>query len=248
MFSRLNSPFAWILTFFIFLFVYTKITGPVSFSVNSVNTTKVDTFAVSGEGKVSVKPDLATVSVGIVSSAQTVKLAQQQINSTINKISSVIKSLGIDQKDIQTRNYSIYPSYDYKEGNQKITGYNASTSLYIKVRDLDLLNQVIDSATLNGANTVSGASFDVEDKTSSENEARQLAVAEARKKAESAAKIAGFKLGKIINYSENFSPFFGALPYAGGSVSAITKETTPTQIEPGSSEISVNVTLSFEIL
>lgn len=234
-----------ILTFFVILFIYTKIAGPLPFSVNSVTTSKTDTFNVSGEGTVVAKPDMTTVTVGIQARAETVKVAQDQINSTINKVASSIKKLGVEQKDIQTTNYNINPTYDYTSGSQRITGYLASTNLSIKVRNIDLINQVIDSATGNGANQIGGISFDVDDKAKLEDEARQKAVAVAKKKAESAAKIAGFKLGRIINYSENFDSEPRPLRMAVGAVAEDVN--LKTAVEPGSSEIKVIVTLSYEI-
>lgn len=244
MYSRILTPFVWLAGFFVLLFVYTKLIGPIPFSVSSVTTVKSTTFDVSGEGKVSVKPDVASVTAGISLQAATVKSAQDQINSVINKVSEGLKQTGVDAKDIKTSNYNINPSYDYTGASQKITGYSASTNLLVKVRNLDNVNNVIDTATANGANQISGVTFEVDDKTKAEDEARQKAVAEAKKKADQAAKIAGFKLGRIINYSESFQgsprpvPFMMEVAKSAGS---------PTQVEPGSSEIIVNVTLSYEI-
>ena len=246
MYSRLNSPFAWILTFFVLLFVYTKFIGPIPFSVNSVTTQKSTTFDVTGEGKVAVKPDVALISVGIRSQGSTVKNAQDQINTIINKVSEAVKSLGIETKDIQTTNYSIYPDYDYSASSQMIKGYSSSTNLAVKVRDTDKVNSVIDAATQNGANEVSGISFEVDDKTKAESEAREKAVADAKKKAEQASKIAGFRLGRIINYSEDFGGFPRPISFRVTAQGA-PEEITPTQVEPGSSEITVIVTLSYEI-
>jgi uncharacterized protein len=235
-----------ILVFFVLLFVYTKIAGPIPFSINSVTTTKSDTFNVTGEGTVAIKPDIALLNVGISTQDTTVKAAQEQINSVSTKVAEAIKKLGIDQKDIKTSNYNINPDYDFRSGTQKITGYTASTNLTIKVRDIDKVNEVIDVSTANGANQVGSISFDVDDRSKAENEAREKAVLEAKKKAESAAKIAGFRLGKMVNYSENFGGgIIQPLRMAVGSPEIDTK--TQTAVEPGSSEIKVIVTLSYEI-
>lgn len=242
---RMLSPLAWLLSFFVLLFLYTKLAGPIPFNISSVTTQKSTTFDVAGEGKSTIKPDLATITAGIQAQAQSVKSAQDQINSVISKISQAVKQVGVDAKDIQTTNYNINPTYDYTAGTQRITGYSANTNLLIKVRNLDKVNEVIDAATGNGANQISGLSFDVEDKTKVENEARQKAVSEAKKKAEQAAKIAGFKLGRIINYSENFQGQPRPVPMM--ALDANKAVGSPTQVEPGSSEITVNVTLSYEI-
>lgn len=232
--------------FFILLFSFTKIFGPIPFSVNSVTTTKSDTFNVSGEGKVSAAPDVAFVTVGIVANGATVKATQDRINAAINKVSEALKSLGVDEKDIKTTNYNISTDYDYTGGPQRIKGYSASTNLSIKVREIDKINEVIDAATASGANQVGGIGFDIHDKHKLENEAREKAVADAKEKGENAAKIAGFRLGRIVNYSENFGGY--PIPIAlraQGAAEVI--DAKATQVEPGSNEIVVNVTLSYEI-
>lgn len=234
-----------VVLFFLLLFAFTRWVGPIPFSVSSVTTTKTDTFSVTGEGKVTVIPDIATVSVGVTAQGPTVTNVQQAINTKMNAVSDSIKRLGVDAKDIKTTNYSISPSYDYSGGSPRITGYQANADLTIKVRKIDDANKVIDAATANGANQVGGVSFDVDDKTKAENEARQMAVTEAKSKAENAARIAGFKLGRIINYSEGGGntprPIMmaeKAMPVAGS---------IPTQVEPGSSEVTIDVTLSYQI-
>ncbi len=234
-----------ILFFFVCLFIYTKLAGPIPFSVNSVTTNKSDTFTVTGEGTSVAKPDVVVLTVGVSANGPTVKAAQDQINSFINKITEAIKKLGISPEDIKTTNYSINPNIDYSEGNQRITGYSASTNLIIKVKEIDKVNSVIDSATANGANQVGGINFEVSDKTKAQNEAREMAVRQAKEKAEDAARIAGFRLGRIINYSEELPLVRGPMPlYAQGAAEVQDK----TQVQPGSSEIKVTITLSYEIL
>lgn len=242
-FATLATP---ILAFFVILFIYTKAAGPIPFSISSVTTSKSDTFNVSAEGTVFAKPDIATLNVGISAQGATVKAVQDQTNSIINKVSASIKELGVEEKDIQTTNYQINPNYDFQSGTQRITGYSASTNLSIKVRNIDLVNQVIDQATENGANQVGGVTFDVDDRAKVENEARQKAVEAAKKKAESAAKIAGFKLGRLVNYSEDFVGGPRPIPLRM-SVGAPEAQELETAVEPGSSEIRVVVTLSYEI-
>lgn len=244
--QKVFPAFLLIAFFFLSLLLYTKLFGPISLSVKSVTTTKTDSFSVTGEGKAVVKPDIALVSVGVEASGNTVKLVQNQINATINKVTAALKKLGIEEKDIKTTNYNINPTYDWTSGRQRITGYQASTNLSIKVRDLDKVNEVIDTATANGANQVGNIAFDVDDKTKAEEEARKEAVAEAKKKAVEAARIVGFKLGKIVNYQESKGDFpqpiilrEAAKVGVGGGV--------PTEVQPGSSEIKIVVTLSYEI-
>lgn len=232
--------------FFAMLFVYTKVGGPIPLTVSSVVTQKMDAFTVTGEGKVSISPDMAIVTVGVQTTGASVKTTQAELNKRINAVSDAIKKLGIDDTDIQTSNYSIYPTYDYQGTTQRITGYNATSNLVIKVKDLDKTNDVIDASTSQGANTVGGVSFEVSDKEKAQNEARQLAVDDAKKKAEQAGRIAGFSLGKIVNYAENFGGGGYPMPMFEAR-GAMDKNSLPTQVEPGSQEIVVNVSLSYEI-
>ena len=209
-------------------------------------TAKSETFNVTGEGTATVKPDIAIINAGVTSQGPTVKAAQDQLNTSINKVSEAIKKLGIEGKDIQTTNYNINPDIDFQSGTQRITGYNASTNLTIKVRKIDLANEVIDAATANGANQVGGIRFDVDDKSKVQDEARKKAVESAKRKAENAAKIAGFSLGRLVNYSEGFNGGPRPLPVGLNAVESAAK-VSDTSIQPGSSEIKVTVTLSYEI-
>lgn len=235
-----------IVVFFLCLFAFTKWVGPIPLSISSVTTQKTDTFSVSGEGKVTVIPDIAVVGVGVTAQAPTARAAQNELNTKMNAVSDAIKNTGVDANDIQTTNYNLSPTYNYSEGSQQITGYQANSNLTIKVRKMDNANAVIDAATKNGANIVGGITFDVADKSAYEQKARTLAVTDAKNKAEAAAKTAGFHLGRIINYSEGGNPSprpvmytNEALPASGGGA--------PTRVQPGSSELTVDVTLSYEI-
>lgn len=235
-----------VILFFIALFAYTKLAGPIPFSVTSVTTTKTDMFTVTGEGKATAAPDIATVSVGVQAQGSSVKGVQNQLNTAVNAVSAAVKKAGVDAKDIQTSNYSINPMYDYSGRTQRITGYQASSNLTITVRAIDNANGVIDAATQAGATDVGGISFDVDDKTKVQNQARELAVADAKRKAEDAARIAGFRLGNIVSYSENFGgvprPYLMAAKAEGAPDSSVA-----TQVEPGSSEITVIVSLGYEL-
>ena len=236
-----------IVLFFILLFAYTKIAGPIPFSVNSVTTTKTDTFSVSGEGKITMVPDIAVISVGVTAQGATVTRVQTELNTKINAMSDAIKKLGVDGKDIKTSYYNISPTYDYSSSTQRITGYEAHSNLTIKVRKIDNANAVIDAATTQGANQVGGVSFDVDDKSKAENQAREEAVKDAKSKAEAAAKAAGFKLGRVINYSEGGGAGPRPIMYDAAKALPIAGGGEPTQVEPGSSEIMVTVNLSYEI-
>lgn len=234
--------------FFASLLVYVAIAGPLPLSISSVVTQKTDSFTSTGEGRVSTPPDMAIVTVGVQSSAPTVAQAQDDLNKRMNDISTALKSLGIDEADIQTTNYSIQPTYDYTSPNQQITGYTASSNVEIKVRDLDNVNTVIDTATSQGANMVGGLQFDVSDKSTAEQEARQKAVDIAKQNAQAAADAAGFTLGRIVNYSEQIGGNQPPIMYAREVAGDMKQLSEPTQVEAGTQEIIVTVYLSYELL
>lgn len=230
---------------FAVVFVFVRVSGPLPLWVNSVVTQKTDSFSVSGEGKITIPPDQASVTIGVSSQASTVAAAQTQLNTNINSVTEAIKALGISRDDIKTQYYNISPNYDYSEG-QRISGYSASTNLIIKVKDLDKTNSVIDTAAANGANQVGGISFELSDPSEAQNQARQMAVDEAKQKAQQAANIAGFRLGRIINYSESFGGEYPR-PYAALDVAKAEGSSVATDIQPGTSEVIVNVSLSYEL-
>jgi len=237
-----------ILSFFVSLFLYTKFVGPFPFSVTNTTLDKNDTFTVTGEGTTVVKPNIANIAVGIQTTGTTVSQTQSQANQTMNSIVNALKNLGIDtDKDVKTTNYRVTPTYDYTLGKQKITGYTTSTNINIKVRNIDKINEVIDAATANGANQVSGINFDVDDKTKAESEARKEAVAQAKQKAQQAAAIAGFRIGKIISYSENNETPIRSGMYEVMAAGKANDDIGNTQIQTGSSEIKVTVYLSYQI-
>lgn len=250
-YKKITPAFLVIIFFFLAASIYSKFGNPLPFSVNSTVTNKSDIFTVTGEGSVFIQPDIAYVNAGINQSASTVKQAQTKINEVINQITSGLKTLGIDAKDIKTTNYSINPTYDWESRTQRITGYSASTQLNIKVTDIDKVNDVIDSVTSNGANQVNGISFDTEDRQTAEEEARQQAIDEANKKAQTAAKAAGFRLGKIIGYSENAfdSNIISPQSYTKATIDMenVSAGGGNTNIQTGSEEVKVTVVLSYQI-
>ncbi len=237
----MNSGWIKIILIFAAVFAFAK-WGP-SIPISSVVSQKQDFFTVTGEGKVTVVPDTAIFSVGITTSSPSIQTAQSQSNAVINKIAKQLKDLGVKDKDIQTVNYSIYPQYNYQQNN-KISGYQINISLSVTVRQLDKINQAIDLATQSGANTMGGIQLIVDDTKQKEllQQAREIAVKDAKSKAESLASAAGMTLGKIVNIQENANNF----PRPMTGMMAIADSSAKTNIEPGSTDISTSVTLFYE--
>ncbi|MFH2085871.1 MAG: SIMPL domain-containing protein [bacterium] len=221
---------------------YFKWMGALPVSVTQ--TQKMNTFDVMGEGKVVVIPDEATINLGVVEEGYNLKTVQEQINSKMTKVAKELKSIGINEKDIKTTSYSYYP--DYQEKGK----YRARASVSVTVRELDKVSPALDLVGTLGLDSVSGPSFGLSDELSSKTvkEARELAIEEAKAKAEELSGLAGMKLGRIVNVAEGRN---NPQPYMMRDVAAVPQdamEKTPTPVEVGSSEISVNVTLSYETL
>src|SRR5512143_1957904 len=109
-----------VIVFFLCLFAFTKWVGPIPLSVSSVTTAKSDIFTVSGEGKVTMIPDIAVVNAGVTAQGPNVAQVQDQLNRKMNAVTDAVKRTGVDAKDIKTSNYNISPVYDYTDSSQTI--------------------------------------------------------------------------------------------------------------------------------
>lgn len=246
--KQLKTPFFTVFFVLIGIFLYTRLAGPIPFSVNSIQTTKANLFSVTGKGEATEVPDTALISLGVTKTAPSVLTAQEQVNSIASKLISDLKSLGIEKKNIKTTNYSVYPDYDYNSVRQNIRGHTVTQNLEVKIKPIDKANKAIDAATADGANMIGSISFILNDaeKKRLENKARTEAIKEAKEKAESLSRLSGLRLGRIIDVQEgiNFEPrpIMGKLQMPGGEAPAEDQ----TQITPGESTISTTVTLSYE--
>lgn len=230
---------------FVFLSVLTNYLGPLKLSLNIRNVDQKNLFSVDGLGKASVKPDIALVSMGFVVQDPSVVNGQKLANEVINKTTSALKSLGINEKDIKTTSYNIYPNYNYLSGKQSLNGYTINIELSLKIHNFDRLNQAIDTATASGINQIGSVTFDVENKEAALNLARAEAVKKAMAKASRLSSLVGLKLGRIVNVREGQT--FSPQPYAALSADKGLGG-GETQVQPGQSEVSLTVTLDYETL
>lgn len=234
--------------FFILLFAYSKWGPAIPFSTTSQ--TKGEPFVVSGVGKVSVAPDIAKVSLGIQENGNSLKAVQDSASKKSKTLVDSFKSLGVGESDIKTTSYSVYPQYDYTNPGQRITGYQVSISYEVTVRNFDKLNEIFSIASANGANVAGGINFDLSDKLKKESlqEAREIGVSEAKEKAQGLAKASGITLGKIINVSEGGTNEIRPIALmekaaTGSPADAVTQ----ADIQPGTTDITLTISLSYEI-
>ena len=252
----MKNPIGIIIFFFLALFIYTKLAGPIPFFINSVQTTNSDLFSASGEGKATAVPDSATVDLGVTAEGSTVSAAQNKANETANKIIDSVKKLGIADKDIKTTNYSVNPNYGSGVaeplilpggGSQNITSYTVTENLEINVKPIENANKVVDSATQNGANLVGGVNYTFSDEMekSLENQARVDAVNNAKQKAQSLANASGIHLGGIINVVENSNGFPIPLGLQGAALKT-SDASTATNTTPGENSVTIDVTIYYQ--
>lgn len=214
--------------------------------------------SVSGQGEVFANPDVATFSFSVVETAKTVKEAQDSATKKIDSALAKVKSAGIDDKDVKTTDYSVYPKYEYTNSlctvnicppsKQVLIGYEVSQSITVKVRKVDTAGQVLGSLGDTGVTNVSGLSFTIDNEDALNREARQKAIAEAKDKAEALAKDLGVRLVRIVSFSENGSnppiPMMYAKMGLGGADSAVS---SAPSVPTGQNKIVSNVSITYEI-
>ncbi|NPV55484.1 MAG: SIMPL domain-containing protein [Anaerolineae bacterium] len=203
------------------------------------------TMNANGTGVVYLTPDLAYITVGVRSEEANVANALNSNTAQSQRIRDALTQLGVEDKDIQTSAFNVYPNTPYSpEGQPLDTTYVVENTVYVTVRDLQSLGQLLDEVVKAGANTIYGISFDVQDKSTAITEARQQAIQNARKNAEEVASAAGVELGDLINinvYSSGYaSPMEGKVYGSGGDF-------TNVPVASGQMTITVTADLVYEI-
>lgn len=232
-----NAVTVFFLVLFSLFFVkFFNLSYPLSVTSSNISSE----LSVVGEGKVDARPDTVNVDAGIVVNASpTVEEVQKSINDINNKIIGALDKLMIAKGDIKTTNYSIYPNYD--QANH-ITGYNGNVTVSVKVRDIDKVSQVIEEMTRAGANQIQGTNYSIDKPEKFREEARNLAIQNAKEQAQKLANNLGIKLGRVVNIVE--SSGYGPLPMMNRYSSGMGGG--GPDIEPGTQTITSTVTLYFE--
>src|SRR3989344_4172765 len=156
-------------------------------------------IVVSGEGKVFIKPDVALVSLGVKTEEKKSVDAVNKNNEKMNAVIKGIKDLGVDERDIKTSAYNLYPVYSYTEKGRIFNGYSLDQQISVKIRDFDKVSDVLDKATSLGANTISDLQFTVDDLEKVRADAREQAILQAKEKAIVLASQAGLKIIKLVD-------------------------------------------------
>ena len=204
-------------------------------------------ISVTGEGKAAAPPDMAVIHTGVVTYRPTAADALSANNEAMEQILGVLKTFKIASKDVQTSGFNVSPEYKRDERGRtqpEIIGYRVTNQVSVKVRNLADLGKVLDTLVRGGSNQLSGVTFGLEDPTEVLNQARNLAVADARRRAELYAQAAGVRLGKVLTISEQ--PV--EIPQPKGFVRAMKMESVSSvPIATGEQEIHVRIHMVFEI-
>jgi uncharacterized protein YggE len=212
------------------------------------------TVSVSAEGKVSVAPDIATVVFSVVSEGKDPKVVQGENTEKMNTAIAFVKSQGVEEKDIKTSGYNLYPQYDYGNGKifpakaPTIVGYSLTQTVTVKVRDLEKVGDILGGLPGAGVNQIQGTSFDIDDPDAYLAEARAQAFEKARQKARAMAAANGARIGRVVTFNEStggwpiyFSKAELAADGRGGA------SMPAPAVEPGSQDVMVSVSVIYEV-
>ena len=211
-------------------------------------------ISLTGTGEVSAKPDMAFVTSGVTTQGATAKEALDANTKAMNELMAVLKTAGIEDKDIQTSNFSVSPNYVYSDQRDangytlppQINGYSVSNTVTVRVTKLDTLGAVLDQQVSVGANTVGSISFGVADTTDLYDEARKRAFADAERKANLYVTAAGEELGLIKSISEQ-QAYAPPQPYMMKATAAPLADSAPVPVAAGELSFTVDVNVTWTL-
>jgi uncharacterized protein YggE len=204
-------------------------------------------LTISAEGKIDAIPDIAELSLSVITEGVDEKKAKNENAVQINAVLAYLESMGIEKKDIQTQGIQVSPKYDWTDGKTTINGYTMTQNLIVTIRALDKAGEIVAGAVDKGANEVGQLQYDFSDSEGLKQQARQLALGNARTKAEELAKTAGITLGKLITFSEQNVSSPVIANYRAFEMASDVKSTVSAPITPGTSEVIATISVTYEI-
>jgi uncharacterized protein YggE len=207
---------------------------------------RATTLNVSAYGETRVAPDMATISLGVTTEAETAQGAMQANAARMSQVMAALKKGGFGPRDVQTSQLSVEPQYVYEQNKPpRLTGYRASNVVTLTVRDLAKLGAAVDATVEAGANQMGGVSFGLSDPTAAENAAREKAVAALAAKADLYAKATGHRVLRLVSLSEGggYSP----PPPMPMVAMAARYEKADTAVSPGEMRVRVDVSAVYEL-
>jgi uncharacterized protein len=204
------------------------------------------TIVVSGTGRVAVTPDVADLRLGVAVTRPSVEAARTAAATTMDSILAAIDAAGVPGRDVRTTLLSIQPRYDYRDGRPPtLTGYELSNVVEVTIRDLARLGAAVDGALSAGATSMDGLSFRLADPAPAEREARQLAMRDARSRADVLADAGGLEIVGVSDILEGGAPR-PPMPFGKADRMAMAAEVA-TPVEAGTLEVAVSVTVTYRV-
>lgn len=211
-------------------------------------------ISVSGSGEVLAVSDIASLSVNLTKDGKTAKEAQDLLNESITKTLTYLKEQKIEDKDIKSEYGGLNPKYSYEKcymypcnSDQKIIGYTATQFITIKVRVVDDASMIRTGLAGIGITDISGPTFSIDNEEGFKDEARSLAITEAREKAKVLARELGVKLGKVVNFGENNGDRYEMYSKVMSADSSMATGVSAPTLPKGENKIISNVTITYEI-
>ena len=202
---------------------------------------------VSATGEVTRVPDVAIITAGVVSRAATATEAIQDAATRMERVRAALKKANVADRDIQTTNVSLSPEYRYPENQSpQLTGYSASNQVTIRFRDIKASGGILDALVSQGANQISGPNLVVDKPEAALDEARALAIANGRKRADLYARSLGLRVARVVALSESGGYYAPPAPPPPPPMMA-RAEMAQTAIDPGEQKLQVTVQMTFEL-
>jgi len=209
---------------------------------------RATTLNLAAYGETEVVPDMATITLGVMTEGDTAQAAMQANATRMNAVLAALKRGGIAERDIQTSNLNLSPRYQYVENlPPKLIGYQASNQVTVTVHDLKRLGQAVDATVNAGANQVHGISFGLDDPTAAENAAREKAVKALAAKAELYARATGHRVVRLVTLSEGAASYPVPPPMPVAAMASFRKESADTSVSAGELKVRVDVTGLYEL-
>lgn len=255
--TKIKNYLGFVVMAALLIFAYAAISYVNTYS-KSIEPSSFRSFSVSAEGKVTALPDIAQFTFKVITEGgKNISDLQIQNTEKMNKAIEFVKSNNVEVKDIKTQSYNLKPRYQYYNCSHpessvapcpppEIVGYTITQTVLIKVRDFKKIGDILSGVIQNGANEVSQLSFTIDNSTIVQNQARNEAITKAKEKAISIAKAGGFKMGRLLSLEEGYTPYYPYETMKGMGGESAPLAAVPT-IEPGSQEVTVTVTLKYEI-
>ncbi|MFA6601573.1 MAG: SIMPL domain-containing protein [Candidatus Paceibacterota bacterium] len=252
----------------------------VNYYGKSIQPSSFRSFSAVGEGKIIAIPDVAVFTFSVLTEGdKDVAGLQTKNTDKVNKAIEFVKSSGVNAKDIKTQGYNLSPRYQYSKCNEvlpmnlpsgtepsagfayagvskicppaEIVGYTITQTIQVKARDFTKVGDILSGVVSRGVNNVSQLSFQIDDPSAVQEQAREQAIQKAKARAEKVADAAGFKLGRLLSVDEGYAPYHVYNSKFDSSAAGVAlPENSRTQaltVEPGSQEVTVDVTLRYEI-